>query len=211
MDAQRPAIFTLVSVPIIGQLGPDSEIVEREPCEACGVSYREEVTFLDYEFDTWERAELIKAGHDNYAITRRLYEVFQKAGLKGLSTQPMKTSRGETFEQIDPEHKVVIPEFLRLIIVGKGDGPSGWWERGETCPVCGRPRWKRTEAATKALFSAFSKEPVPPRLVSAAAWQGDDMFLLTDPGPPVVTDRFQRIAEEQKVEGLEFSPAQWVA
>ena len=114
MDTQRPAIFTLVSVPIIGQLGPDSEIVEREPCEACGVSYREEVTFLDYQFDTWERAELIKAGHDNYAITRRLHDIFQKARLQGLSTQPMKISRGDIFEQIDPEHHVAIPEFLRV-------------------------------------------------------------------------------------------------
>lgn len=208
---ERPPIFTLVSVPIIGKLGRGSKIIERDPCKVCGVSYREEVKYLDYEFDTWERAELIKASHDSYAITRRLFDVFEKAGLKGLSTQPMKTSRSRIFGQIDPEHKVTIPEFLRLIVTGKADGPSGWWERGKTCPVCGRPRWKRTEAAVKALFSTFSKQPAPPRLVSAAAWQGDDAFLLTDPGPPVVTARFQQVIEAEKVEGVVLEPAEWVA
>jgi hypothetical protein len=211
MDTQRPAIFTLVAVPIIGKLGRNSKIVERPPCKVCGVSYREEVTILDYEFDTWERAELIKAGHDNYAITRRLFGVFEKAGLKGMATETMKVSRGKIFDRIDPEHKIKIPEFMRLIITGKADGPSGWWERGPTCPACGRPQWKRTEAATKALFSTFSKQPAPPRLVSAATWQGDDAFWLTDPGPPVVTNRFEQVVKGEKVEGVVLEPAEWIA
>jgi|ERR1700722_9568966 len=211
MNARPPAIFTLVSVPMIGKLGPGSEIIERARCKTCQENYREEVTFLDYQFDTWERAELIKAGSDNYAITRRLFDVFEQAGLKGFTTQPMKTSRGRIFDRIDPEHKVVIPEFLRWMVVGRADGPSGWWERGPVCPKCGRPEWKRTEAGAKALFAAVSGQSIPPRVISAASWSGDDVFLLTDPGPPVVTEHFKQVAEGQKVEGAVFSPAEWVA
>lgn len=211
MDADQPEIYTLMSCPMIGQLGPDSEIVEREPCPTCGVGYPEEVKFLDYQFDTWERAELIKAGRDNYAITRRLYDEFQKVGLKGLSSEPMTVSRGRIFEDIDPEHKIVIPEFVRLLIVGRADGPSGWWERGDVCPVCGRVNWKPTERVNQARFAKYSDKPGPPRLVSATTWKGDDMFLLNDPGPPVVTDRFKRAADENHVEGLVLAPAQWVA
>jgi hypothetical protein len=211
MANQLPEIFTLVSCPIIGEYGPDTELHEREPCETCGESYREEVVFLDYQFDTWERAELVKAGHHTYAITRRLFEAFQTAGIKGLSTQGMKVSRGPVFSQTDPGNTIVIPEFQRLLVNGKADGPSGWWDRGEVCPTCQRIIWHGTERVTDALFAKYEKKPGPPRLVSGATWQGEDIFFLTDPGPPVVTENFKRVAEEQKVEGLVLDPAQWVA
>ncbi len=210
MQAQPPAIFSLISCPMIGQLGRDTEIVERESCPQCGIRYAEEITFLDYQFDTWEQAELIKAGRNNYAITRRLYAAFQKAGLKGFSTKAMKTSRGQIFDSIDPEHKVDIPEFVQLLVVGKADGPSGWWDRGEVCPACGRIIWKPTDRVTQALFAKYSNKPGPPRQVSAASWQGDDVFFLTDPGPPLVTERFKQIAEKETVQGLVLDPAEWV-
>jgi hypothetical protein len=211
MTQPFPMIFTLIECPIIGEYGPDTEIREREPCRTCGKSYWEEVEFLDYQFDTWERAELIKAGHNTYAITRRLFDAFQSAGLKGMSAQAMKVSRGPVFSQIDPENKIVIPEFERLLINGHADGPSGWWDRGKVCPTCKRIIWKATERVTDALFAKYEKKPGPPRLVSGATWQGEDIFFLTDPGPPVVTANFKRVAEEQKVEGLVLDPAQWVA
>jgi len=211
MDIERPRIFTLIACPMIGQLGRDTEIVERDPCEACGMSYREEIKFLDYQFDVWEQAELIKAAPETYAITRRLWEALQAAGLKGCSTRPMKVSRGKVFADIDPDNKVVIPEFLQLLIVGKADGPSGWWDRNGICPACGRVIWKPTERIREALFAKYSNETGPPRLVSIATWQGDDVFFLTDPGPPVVTERFKRFSEEQKVQGLVLDPAEWVS
>jgi hypothetical protein len=122
----------------------------------------------------------------------------------------MKISRGKTFADIDPENKVVIPEFLQLLIVGKADGPSGWWDRNGVCPVCGRMIWKPTDRVADALFAKYSNKSGPPRLVSAASWQSDDAFLLTDPGPPVVTERFKRFTVEQKVQGLMMDPANWV-
>jgi len=210
MENDKPKIFTLIAAPMIGTLGPDSQIVDRDPCPACGMNYPEEIKFLDYEFDTWEQAELIKVNAATYAITRRLWEALQAEGLKGCSTRPMKVSRGEIFADIDPENKVVIPEFLQLLILGKADGPSGWWDRNGICPACGRVIWKSTERIREALFAKYSNKTGPPRLVSIATWQGDDVFFLTDPGPPVVTERFKLFTEEQKVQGLVMDPAEWV-
>jgi len=200
-----------MSARTIGTSGPDTEIVEREPCDVCGASYREEVTFLDYQFDTWEKAEFVDAHQYVYAVTRRLYEKLEQAGLKGFSARAMKTSRGQIFEEVDPEHRVVIPEFVQLLILGKANGPSGWWDRGEVCPACGRTIWKPTSRVTEALFAKFSNKVAAPRLVSADTWEGDDIFFLTDPGPPVITDRFERVLAEQNVQGVELQPAEWVS
>jgi hypothetical protein len=211
MAEQFPKIFSLISCPMIGEFGPATKIRQKEPCDTCGQSYRKEVVFLDYQFDAWESEELIRAGDDAYAITRRLNDAFQDAGIKGMSIQAMKVSRGSVFSQIDPENDVVIPDFQQLLINGKADGPSGWWDRGEVCPTCRRIAWHRTERVTDARFAKYENKPGPPRLVSGATWQGEDIFFLTDPGPPVVTENFKRVAEEQKVEGLVLDPAQWVA
>jgi len=207
---EPPPIFTLIACPMIGQLGPDSRIIERDPCPTCNQPYPEEVEFLDYELDTWERAELIKAARDNYAITQRLFSVMQQAGLQGLAAQDMQVSRSEVFAANDPENKVVIPEFRRLLLLERADGPSGWWERGPQCPTCQRIVWRATDRVTQALFAKYGNKPGPPRQVSAATWHGWDAFYLSDPGPPVVTERFKRVAEEQKVEGLVLAPAEWV-
>ena len=198
MENEKPKIFTLITVPIIGALGPDSQIVERDPCPACGMDHPAEIRFMDYQFDMWEHEELIKSSYETYAIMRRLWEAFQAAGLKGCTTRPMKVSRGRIMEDIDPEHEIVIPEFLELMIVGRADGPSGWWDRNGICPACRRLIWKPTQRITDAVFAKYSNETGPPRLVSIATWQGDDVFFLTDPGPPVVTERFKLFTEEQK-------------
>ena len=123
----------------------------------------------------------------------------------------MKSSRGKIFVDIDPENRVVIPEFLQLLITGRADGPSGWWDRDGICPVCERVIWHPTDRVTDALFAKYSNEAGPPRLVSVATWQGDDVFLLSDPGPPVVTEQFKRFAEQQNIQGLVLAPADWVA
>src|SRR5205085_7667361 len=115
------------------------------------------------------------------------------------------------FEQIDPEKKMAIPDFLQLVITGIADGPSGWWERDGVCPTCHRPIWKPTERVNDAIFAKYKSKPGPPRLVSASSWKGDDMFSLTDPGPPMVTERFKKIAEAENVEGLILDPAEWVS
>jgi hypothetical protein len=209
--ADAPKIFTLIACPMLGQLGPDSDIVERERCEACGVDYPEEVRFVDYQFDNWEQAELIKAGRNIYAITRRLYKALEWAGLKGFSTRPMKISRGKIFADIDPDNKVVLPEFVQLLITGRADGPSGWWDRGKVCPVCKRVIWHATDRVMDALFAKYSNEAGPPRQVSFASWRGEDAFFLTDPAPPVVTERFKQFIEEQEVQGIILAPAEWVA
>jgi hypothetical protein len=210
MNREMPKIFTLISCPIIGQLGPDTEFVEHDPCEACGMAYPEEIKFLDYQFDVWEQAELIKAGQNTYAITRRLWEALVTAGLRGFSTRPLKVSRGPILANIDPENKTVIPEFLELLILGKADGPSGWWDRDGLCRKCGRIIWIPTSRITDALFAKYSNEAGPPRLVSAATWHGDDGFFLSDPGPPIVTERFKYFGQEQKIQGLVLDHAQWV-
>src|SRR4051794_39634016 len=119
-----PEIFTLISCPMIGQLGPETTIVENDPCQAGGQKYKPVIEFLDYEFDTWERAELIKVS-DAYAMTRRLFDAARAAGLKGFSARPMKATRGD-----DMDESIVLPEFVRLWVDGEADGPSGWWDRG---------------------------------------------------------------------------------
>lgn len=210
MNGDRPRIFTLVACPMIGTFGPDTKIVEREPCETCETEYPDEVTFLDYQFDTWEQAELVKADTTTYAMARRLYERFQAAGVRGLAMRPMKISRSKIFADLDPDQKMMIPEFVQWLIPGKADGPSGWWEPAGLCPTCGRTTWKSTPRVRDALFAKYSQKAGPPRLVSAATWQGEDAFFLTDPGPPLVTERFKSVAEQEKVSELILDPAEWV-
>ncbi len=122
MAGDRPRIFTLIGCPMIGAFGPDTRIVRREACETCETEYPDEVTFLDYQFDTWEQAELVKADTTTYAMTRRLYEQFQAAGVRGFSMRPMKTSRSNIFTDIDQDNKVVSPEFVQWLVPGKAAG-----------------------------------------------------------------------------------------
>ena len=197
-----PEIFTLVSCPIVGELGPDTTVIENEPCPECGRPYRPFIVFLDYVFDAWQRAEFIQVV-DTYAMTKRLFTAAQNAGLKGFSAREMKVTRGE---RMDPN--IEIPEFVRFWVDGEADGPSGWWERGPVCPECGRVIWKNTDRLAQALF-ATKDEPGPARLVWPKSWEGEDIFTVGDPGPPVVTDRFKVFLEREQVIELVFAPARW--
>jgi hypothetical protein len=208
VNTALPDIWTLISCPVLGELGPDTSVVLIDPCEVCGQKYRPLISFLDYQFDGWDGEELVTVS-DVYASTRRLFDACQRTGLKGFSARPMKISRGPVMEHLDPDKEIAIPDFVQLWIDGEADGPSGWWKRGPVCSACKRIIWKYTDRVLKAMFAANSGKPGPPRLVWPKSWEGDDIFTAGDPGPPVVTARFKEFMERQKVQGLVFAPAQW--
>jgi len=66
-------------------------------------------------------------------------------------------------------------------------------------------------AARKNKSRPMIEELEDRNFLSAASGGGVPTDQIAKAGPPVVTENFKRVAEEQKVEGLVLDPAQWVA
>lgn len=195
---------------MLGTIGDDTVIEYGETCVVCGREGPPKIEFLEYVFDVWERADIVTT-YDTYAVTDRLQNILKSSHLKGFQFGEMKVSKSEIFRETDPNDEVKLPKFFELIITGRAAaGPSGWWEYAGTCEGCSRPIWKHTDRVSAALSSVLKGEIGPPREVKKETWNEDDIFLLDDPGPPVVTQAFVDVFERSKVTGVVFHPAKWV-
>ncbi|OZH52259.1 hypothetical protein AFK68_25560 [Hydrocoleum sp. CS-953] len=202
-----PKIFSFVGCPVIGQLGEESIVTYQNYCETCK-RQNDVVQFLDYSFDRWDGEDIVKTGNI-YAVTDRLRNALETSGLTGFSFHKMKTSKNELFEEIDPNNEIIIPTFWQLEISGKATGSSGWWEYQGECKDCYRPNWGYTDRVSRALMASVMGEIGPPRKVSIDSWQGESIFWLNDPGPPLVIDKVICLFNDLNITGVAFHPAEW--
>lgn len=205
----EPEIFTFIRCPIIGEPGEATLFSYSEGCEVCGQEDPPEITFLDYQFDFWEGEDIVEA-HGHYAVTAHLRNALEQSGLKGVAFREMTSSRSQMFAESDPTQSVKLPSFFEMLITGKANGPSGWWDFAGHCQACGRPIWRYTDRVVYALSAVHTGSIGPCREVSLESWQGDDIFRLSDPGPPIVTSNGVKLFTESKIKGVMFHPACWV-
>jgi hypothetical protein len=121
----------------------------------------------------------------------------------------MRISKGDYFEIVPPAYSETVPRFDRMVIVGEAEGPELWWT-SETCTACGVTTWSPTPDGVAAQMAVITGEEVTPRQVYASSWNGEDVFRLPDPGPPVVTQRFVDVLDRLAVKGVSLAPAEWV-
>ena len=203
-----PNIYTLVGVPVIGELG-DSTIVERfEVCPVCDRRKRPFVKTMDYCFDRWAGEDLVTS-MGCYAVSERLRNALEHADISGLDFKEMIVSQGDYFEITDDTYAKNLPKFYRLIINGAASGPELWWTSW-TCTNCQIKHWDITKVGIKAQNAVITDEVGTPIEVFKDSWKGHDVFHLEDPGLPVVTQKFVDLIKQQGSIGVVFHPAKWV-
>lgn len=200
-------IYTVLRGPIRGQLGEDS-VTETEPeCPACGRRPRMTVQSLHYVFDFWNGEPLAYVA-ESFAIVRELKQALEKTGVKGIEFRAMKASYSEEYEPQDDD--LPLPEFVQMAPTDTVKGGPGWWIPAEDCPKCGRRQWDSTPFTVNAIVSAHENPELPRRTVIQSSYAGQDLFLLDDPGPPMMSGRLLDILMDNGVEEMEVQPAEFI-
>jgi hypothetical protein len=203
-----PPIYSLLGVPVIGELGDLTRVREFDGCEVCGRRPPPEFPFIEYRFDRWAGEDLVTAMGE-YAASRRLRSALEKAALHGFDFRDMALSSDDAFEIVAPAYSDELPDFFHLVITGRADGPEKWWT-GEICEACAQPAWRRTTVGRRAEMADIVGEVEVSREVYRDSWKGDDIFRLRDPGTPLVTQRFRDVLDEVGLEEILLYPARWV-
>jgi hypothetical protein len=204
----EPSIFTVASVPAIGELGPATEVEESEVCPMCNRHPAPEFTSVEFVFDAWDGEDLVMA-LGVHAASERLRDAIERAGLTGARFEDIKVSRAEYFELGEDAYADDLPRFYRLEFTGRARGPEIWW-RSTYCEECGLRSWEQTPEGTRAEMAIAFGNPAPPRQVYRSSWSRDDLFRFEDHGSPLVTERAKDVFESVPVKEVTFQPAEWV-
>lgn len=182
-----PRIYALESVPVVGHLRdywPPSI-----SCRSCGrlVGSYKKVTFV---FDTLSECALFASADGSYFITETLMRLLDSTGISGFHAHRPSIAFSDDYSRNTREAGTQsLPSGIYYFVIsGRADGPWRRRKRG-TCHECGQ------------FLPADDQETdnlAPPQTVRVYvdSWHGDDLFYVTEPGPPIVTERFVRILEE---------------
>ncbi len=190
-----PRLYTLHSTPAVGYLyysDPHSIY-----CPECGrmVGRYDDVELV---LDHWPEYDLVQASEGSYFASERLLARLEKIGATGYTHQPATFSLSPDYRRLHPEIAglpIKLPQYRYFVITGRCDGPWINSRKAGVCPVCGKAR---AEIADLAGAEAELLGHVPPRsrLVYPETWHGEDFFYLSEPGPPLITDRVAIILAE---------------
>jgi hypothetical protein len=205
----EPEIYTLASVPALGELGPATEVERRDVCPVCGRQPPEQIRSVEFVFDSWSGEDLVTAMGVRVA-SERLRGAVERAGVTGAEFEDVKVSKSDYFELGEDAYAQELPRFYRLEVLGRARGPSTWWTR-DVCDGCGVTYWDRTDIGAEALLALAFGEPAPPRQVYRSSWSGHELFRLEDPGPPLATERARQLFTELPVKGVTFQAAEWIS
>ena len=204
-----PRIYTL-DCPAPGH------IVDSQPlaqiCSSCGLpsaSY----DWVNYELETWNGCELLSSAPVLF-VTDALHNRLLAASVRGFKSQATDTSYSQQYF-LGGARATQVPRLWLMMITGQADGPWTRQRRATRCAQCGR--WS-AEPLTPQEFQEMSEEireksPARPTLVDARTWQGEDIFRVTEPGRPLVTEKFAEILRETGNLGAtccSLGPAEWV-
>jgi hypothetical protein len=204
-----PEIFSLAGAPMLGTIGPEARMVVAPPCPDCRQPYRPIITHLELLLDAWDHTDLISLT-DTFAVTPDLQHALSEAGIQGVTFRQMTVGPSRSFYLSSVDDEVSMPEFVQMDVTPVLDGPSGWWDRLRECPTCNRPLWGYNERVSQAFTAAIVGQVGPPRQVYGREWKGEDVFWLTDPGPPLVTERTKAILEKFEIPELALHAAKFV-
>lgn len=203
-----PDIYTLVGCPIIGELGPSTQVRDFPVCPKCNRRRRPVFDAIEYRFDRWAGEDLVTAMRC-YAISERLRKSLQTSEISGATYEEITASKADHFEITEPAYSDSLPPFYRLSISGRCNGPELWWTSW-TCEACGIIHWDRTGPGRHAAVAHITGDIGIPREVFSDSWQNTDIFLLDDPGPPIVTQHFADVLGKTDVAEVFLHPAKWV-
>ena len=202
-----PEIYSIVKGPVLGELGPETRIVEGDRCPVCGGRPRDDVQFLHYAFDSWD-GEPLATVKERFAVVQDLRRAIEKAGMNGVDFREMKSTYSDYYEAQQGDRP--LPEFVEMVAGATLTAGPGWWTPAGTCDKCGRRIWDTTVYTFNAIVGAHENPNLPKRTVKRSDFHDEDFFMLDDPGPAVISGRFLALLKEQGVEGLEVQPASFI-
>ncbi|MBI4317104.1 MAG: hypothetical protein HY675_01330 [Chloroflexi bacterium] len=135
-------------------------------------------------------------------MTDRLISRLESVEATGYEHYPAALSMSGEFRLWHPRVRKPlkkIPRFDYFVITGRADGPWVWVTRkADTCPACGQVRALSPDRETFDAMQAERAGDVPrtPILVYPDTWNGEDFFYLSEPGPPIITERIANILDQ---------------
>ncbi|MEW8029102.1 MAG: hypothetical protein AB2809_09585 [Candidatus Thiodiazotropha sp.] len=202
-----PQIFSVVQVPILGQLGEDTEIIESRTCSTCNAAPLQEIDYLHYLFDYWE-GQLLVGVAQSFIVAEDLRNALMESDMTGFTLREMYVEYSEDYIEQPGDPDLV--DFWHLSIENRIPAGSGWWTRDGVCPDCGRTRWRMNEFTTRGITRGHLDPKVPPRTVVRSGYKGWDIFYLDDPGTAVISERMRDFLLAHGVVGLEVQQAVFV-
>lgn len=191
----KPSIFVLSQVPVIGEIAEQSVYKTKILCLKCGmkspIGYYEKVS---YRLDFWDGEDIFQ-GYHLYIVSERLQDALLEKGIQGVTFEKIEILKGDYFEMGSQSWSGSLPSFYQLIINQRAKGPEIWWQY-LPCEQCEKSKWDITEAGILALSAPFNIKPIPVRSVYYDSWGGEDVFYLEDPAMPIVTERFVNILKQ---------------
>jgi hypothetical protein len=190
-----PKLYTLRKVLVAGHLR--RTVPFSINCVQCGRQV--DPCYKEFEFvlDSLPQCDLIQSNDaDVYLISERLLAELERIDAKGYQHRSIADiSLSGDFRRSYPNFCKVSSEIKRfqyLTITGKCDGPWIRNTRGATCAICDQPtpELKDFDATVSEIMGDVSPQSL---FVFPETWHGEDIFYLSEPGPPLITERIASI------------------
>lgn len=204
-----PELHCLADAPAGGDFGVGTGSISLPRCRRCNRPIRPaDYTIIEVVFDEWDGEDLLIV-RGFYLVSARLRAAFERAKITGATYEDAIVSAGPDFEVGPRAYADDIPVFYRWHIDNRVEGPARWWKPSGTCATCGESAW---EMSPELLLATQTDrwEKVPPRAVYSDAWPGVDVFLLKDPGPPMITGRTLEVLQALEVPDVTIRRGDWV-
>lgn len=201
-------IFTLVSCPVLGDLGPRTLIKNRIVCPDCNREIFVEYNKIEYIFDSWEEGQDLVTARMVYIVTNRLRDAIESNKLSGVQFQKILTTKSRRFLETYVEKR--LPTFYEIIVHSIVDG-EGWWKKSGICKTCGQPIFDITPKVLEWASARVIGTVTTPRSVYEDSWKGQDIFYLPEPGPPIITQKFVDIIKNLGISNVILHPAKWAS
>lgn len=188
--ARLPKLYTLDVIPVSGHI--QRAVPPSLNCFECGSLVASHYLQLEFVFDTIRECDLVVSSDSDVCLaSRQLLRELEAVGAKGFRYRPVRTSASGSLSKQETRI-TVLADFQYFVITGRCDGPWVYHRRGETCLECGQILAESRDFAAW-MDEAAGNVPSQPRLVYPETWNGEDFFLLSEPGPPVITERIAMI------------------
>lgn len=186
--SNRPGIYAIWNTPAIGWVSQKGLYVTH--CKICGA--KTSVTgSVELNIDVALRCNLFESTDGEYFITDKLRDAFVSSGIRGVTFNKTKATLTHNYAlnyRAESKNKTSMPDIHHMVVCSKCDGP---WvrSRGKKCTSCGIVMPNPDNPTNKSL----NENTV--LLVDFKTWNGEDVFLRTEPGPLIVTERVIEILQ----------------
>lgn len=203
-----PKIFVFDNFLVKGEMGEKTNIERKIACNHCNrVDIIEHV--LSYKFDEWRGEDIIK-GANFYLFSEKLKIWFDKNDIEGVAFKKIINEKSENFKIRKSAYQSSLPVFFKIEFHNQLEGSEIWWEKDYICEICKDQKWEPTIQGLSSLFPEDPYEEYFPREVYKESWNGEKLFLLEDPGPPIITEdlllEIKRITNQK----ITLREAKWV-